>query len=76
LWIKRYGIPLALYCNWKNAFVLIKEPTDAELLKGISKPKRPFEERVRSWGIGVISANSPSPKGGLSGTVVWTGTVW
>ena len=36
LWINSYGIPQALYCDKKNAFVLTREPTDAELLAGVS----------------------------------------
>jgi hypothetical protein len=31
LWIKSYGIPYALYCDRKNAFVLTREPSDSEL---------------------------------------------
>jgi transposase len=31
-WIRSYGIPEALYCDKKNAFVLTREPTDSELL--------------------------------------------
>jgi hypothetical protein len=37
LWIRTYGIPEALYCDKKNAFVLTREPTDFELLKGITE---------------------------------------
>ena len=35
LWINSYGIPQALYCDKKNAFVLTREPTNAELLRGL-----------------------------------------
>ncbi|MDR1931231.1 MAG: hypothetical protein LBQ57_00265 [Spirochaetales bacterium] len=41
-WIQRYGIPPARYCDHKNAFVLVREPADAELLKGITRPKSHF----------------------------------
>ena len=34
MWIERYGIPESLYCDKKNAFVLTREPTDAEILAG------------------------------------------
>jgi transposase len=34
MWIEQYGIPFALYCDKKNAFVLTREPTNAELLAG------------------------------------------
>jgi hypothetical protein len=42
LWIMAYGIPEALYCDKKNAYVLTREPTDAELLLGITEPKSHF----------------------------------
>ena len=62
-WIKTYGIPQALYCDHKNAFVLVREPTDAELLKGITKPKSHFGKACDKLGIEVIPANSPQAKG-------------
>ena len=63
LWIKKYGIPQALYCDKKNAFVLTREPTDAELLKGITKPLSHFGKACGKLGIEVIAANSPQAKG-------------
>ena len=42
LWIKSYGIPQALYCDKKNAFVLTREVTDTELLAGITEAKSHF----------------------------------
>jgi hypothetical protein len=42
LWIMKYGIPYGLYCDKKNAFVLTGEPSDAELLAGITEPKSHF----------------------------------
>jgi transposase len=62
-WIERYGLPKALYCDKKNAFVLTREPTDAELLKGITKPKSHFGRACDKLGIEVIAANSPQAKG-------------
>jgi transposase len=62
-WIERYGIPQALYCDKKNAFVLTREPTDAELLKGITKAKSHFGRACEKLGIEVIAANSPQAKG-------------
>ena len=41
-WIMIYGIPQALYCDRKNALVITREPTEAELGKGITKPKSHF----------------------------------
>jgi hypothetical protein len=63
MWIERYGIPESLYCDKKNAFVLTREPTDAELLKGITKPKSHFGRACDKLGIEVIAANSPQAKG-------------
>ena len=63
LWIECYGIPGSLYCDRKNAFVLTREPTDAELLAGIVKPKSHFGKACDRLGIEVIAANSPQAKG-------------
>jgi hypothetical protein len=63
LWIKKYGIPEALYCDKKNAFVLTREPTDAELLCGITEPKSHFGRACEKLGVQVIAANSPQAKG-------------
>jgi hypothetical protein len=63
MWIERYGVPESLYCDHKNAFVLTREPTDAELLKGITKPLSHFGRACKKLGIEVIPANSPQAKG-------------
>ena len=63
LWIKSYGIPEALYCDKKNAFVLTREPTDDELLAGITEPKSHFGRACGKLGVQVIAANSPQAKG-------------
>jgi transposase len=63
LWIRNYGIPEALYCDRKNAFVLTREPTDAELLKGITEPKSHFGRACEKLGVQVIAAHSPQAKG-------------
>jgi len=52
-----------LYCDKKNAFVLTREPTDSELLQGITKPKSHFGRVCERLGIDVIAANSPQAKG-------------
>jgi hypothetical protein len=62
-WIEGYGIPKSLYCDKKNAFVLTREPTDAEILAGILKPKSHFGKACDRLGIEVIPANSPQAKG-------------
>lgn len=61
-WIRRYGIPQAVYCDRKNAFVIDREPTIDEQLRGI-EPKSPFELACERLGIEVIVAYSPEAKG-------------
>ena len=63
MWIERHGIPDSLYCDKKNAFVLAREPTDAEILAGVLKPKSHFGKACDGLGIEVIAANSPQAKG-------------
>ena len=63
IWIERHGIPESLYCDKKNAFVLTREPTDAEILAGNLKPKSHFGRACDLLGIEVIPANSPQAKG-------------
>jgi len=63
MWIQTHGIPESLYCDKKNAFVLTREPTDKELLLGITKPKSHFGKACDRLGITVIPANSPQAKG-------------
>ena len=58
-WIRSYGIPQALYCDKKNAFVLTREPTDKELLAGITEAKSHFGRACDKLGVQVIAANSP-----------------
>jgi len=62
LWIRTYGIPQGVYCDRKNAFVLDKEPTIEDQLKGLD-PKSPFELACDKLGIEVIVAHSPQAKG-------------
>jgi hypothetical protein len=63
MWIETYGNPESLYCDKKNAVVLVREPTDAEILAGILKPKSHFGKACDRLGIEVIPANSPQAKG-------------
>jgi len=62
-WIRAYGIPEALYCDKKNAFVLTREATDDELLAGIIEPKSHFGRVCEKLGVTVITAHSPQAKG-------------
>ena len=61
-WIERYGIPQAVYCDRKNAFVIDREPTIEEQLAG-KKPLSPFQLACEKLGIEVITAYSPQAKG-------------
>jgi hypothetical protein len=62
LWIEKYDIPQAVYCDRKNAFVIDREPTIAEQLAGMV-PKSPFQIACEKLGIEVIVAHSPQAKG-------------
>ena len=59
-WIERYGVPLALYVDWKN---LYKRPaTPGERLRG-EEPITQFGRMCRKLGIELIAASSPQAKG-------------
>ncbi len=59
-WIAKYGVPLALYTDWKNVYV--REPTEKEQLHG-KVPVTQFGRMCRKLDIGIIAANSPEAKG-------------
>jgi hypothetical protein len=59
-WIAKYGVPLALYTDWKNVYV--REPTEKELLHG-KVPVTQFGRMCRKLDIRIIAANSPQAKG-------------
>ena len=59
-WIGKYGVPLALYTDWKNVYV--REPTEKELLHG-KVPVTQFGRMCQKLDIGIIAANSPQAKG-------------
>jgi len=59
-WIERYGVPLALYVDWKN---LYKRPPNAgERLRG-EEPITQFGRMCAKLGIELIAASSPQAKG-------------
>jgi transposase len=59
-WIERYGVPLALYVDWKN---LYKRPaTRREQLRG-EEPMTQFGRMCAKLGIELIAASSPQAKG-------------
>lgn len=59
-WIGKYGVPLALYTDWKNVYV--REPTEKELLHG-KTPVTQFGRMCQKLDIRIIAANSPQAKG-------------
>jgi len=59
-WIEKYGVPRALYTDWKNVYV--REATEAEKLAG-EVPLTQFGRMCRQLGIRIIAANSPQAKG-------------
>jgi hypothetical protein len=59
-WIEKYGVPQALYTDWKNVYV--REPTSKEILNGIA-PKTHFGRMCERLGIEIIAASSPQAKG-------------
>jgi transposase len=59
-WIGKYGVPLALYTDWKNVYV--REPTEKELLHG-KVPVTQFGRMCEKLDIRIIAANSPQAKG-------------
>src|SRR5215469_11347537 len=59
-WIEKYGVPLALYTDWKNVYV--REPTEKELLHG-KVPVTQFGRMCQKLDIKIIAASSPQAKG-------------
>jgi hypothetical protein len=59
-WIEKYGVPLALYTDWKNVYV--REPTEKELLHG-KVPVTQFGRMCQKLDIRIIAASSPQAKG-------------
>jgi transposase len=59
-WIAKYGVPLALYTDWKNVYV--REPTEKEQLHG-RVPVTQFGRMCQKLDIRIIAANSPEAKG-------------
>jgi transposase len=59
-WIERYGVPAALYVDWKNVYV--RAATAKEELAG-KAPETQFGRMCAKLGIKIIAANSPQAKG-------------
>ncbi len=61
-WIERYGIPMSLYCDRKNVYLIDREPTLEEQLEG-KEPLSSFGKACEKLGIEIITARSPQAKG-------------
>jgi transposase len=59
-WIERYGVPKALYTDWKNVYV--RPPNQKELVTG-AEPLTQFGRMCGVLGIQIIPASSPQAKG-------------
>ena len=59
-WVERYGVPQALYVDWKNLYKRLA--TSKERLRGI-EPITQFGRMCRKLGIELIAASSPQAKG-------------
>lgn len=59
-WMEKYGVPRALYTDWKNVYV--REPTAKELLHGTPAVTQ-FGRMCERLGIRIIAAGSPEAKG-------------
>lgn len=59
-WMARYGIPRALYTDWKNVYV--RRPNQKERETG-AEPLTQFGRMCAALGIKIIPASSPQAKG-------------
>jgi transposase len=59
-WIEAYGVPLALYTDWKNVYV--REPNADEQVTG-AVPLTQFGRMCAALEIRIIAASSPQAKG-------------
>lgn len=59
-WVRRYGVPRAIYADWKNVYQ--RRPTERERIEGV-EPETQFGRMCRKLGIELIAAASPEAKG-------------
>lgn len=59
-WIEQYGVPQALYTDWKNVYK--RKATPAEQLRG-QVPLTQFGRMCQKLGIRIIAASTPQAKG-------------
>ena len=61
-YVRRYGLPLALYADKHTTYQSPAEPTVAEQLAG-TKPQSQFARALHELGVELIAAHSPQAKG-------------
>jgi len=61
-WVAKYGIPKALYVDWKNVYITQRQPTLEEQLAG-ELPRTQFGRACQKLGIELFTASSPQAKG-------------
>ncbi len=61
-YIRRYGVPRALYLDKLSTYKAVRQPTLEELLRG-EEAQTQFERAAKEIGIDVIHADSPQAKG-------------
>jgi len=60
VWIEKYGVPRALYTDWKNVYQ--RKATPAEQLRG-EVPVTQFGRMCQKLGIRIMAASTPQAKG-------------
>lgn len=60
-WMNRYGVPRALYTDWKNVYK--RKPTEKEIQAGTTPAPSQFGRMCARLGIEIIAAHSPQAKG-------------
>src|ERR1700738_5095022 len=65
VWIRNYGVPRALYTDWKNVYK--RKATPAEQLRG-EVPVTQFGRMCQKLGIRILAAKSPQAKGRVERT--------
>src|SRR5512147_1386641 len=65
-WIERYGVPWALYTDWKNVYVRL--PNAQERIRGETAVLTQFGRMCQKLGIRIIAASSPQAKGRIERT--------
>jgi transposase len=59
-WVRRHGIPQAIYCDWKSVYQ--RRATPRETIEGV-EPETQFGRLCQKLGIRLIPASSPEAKG-------------